>query len=124
MSMRFKIDGTDFSDCVQYSGRSETPRKIYGNNGMTTLDGTQIVDLVGIKYDLTVNMAPVQPARLAEFWNALKKDYIELEYDSGLENEAVTRWMIPDLAPVALLMHKIASGKNFYGGAALTLREK
>ena len=122
--MRFKINGVDFSDCVQYSGRSETLRKVYGNNGMIALDGTEIVDIVGIKHDLTVNIVPMQSARLSELATALSSAYVELEYDSGLENQAVTRWMIPDMGSVALALHKIALNQDFYADSTLTFREK
>jgi len=122
--MRFKINGVDYSDCVQYSGRSETLRKVYGNNGMIALDGTEIVDLVGIKHDLTVNIVPMKSDRLSQLVTALSDAYVELEYDSGLEGQAVTRWMIPDMSSVTLALHKIATNVDFYADMQLNFREK
>lgn len=122
--MRFKINGVDYSDCVQYSGRSETLRKVYGNNGMVALDGTEIVDLVGIKHDLVVNIVPMQSSRLSQLVTALSDAYVELEYDSGLEGQAVTRWMIPDMSSAVLALHKIATNQDFYNDMQLNFREK
>lgn len=121
--MIFLIDNVDFSGSVQYTERSETPRKVYGNNGMTAIDGTEIVDLVATKHDLKVVIRPMQSEQLAALAGAIASAYVDLTYFSALDNAEVTRRMIPEMGSVALALRKIATGEIFYNGAELNFRE-
>ena len=122
--MTFLLDGVDFSDCVQYRASSETMRKVYGDNGITTLDGTEIVDLIGVKYDLTVKIRPIKPERLTALAQKIANPYVTVTYFSGYRNSEVAVPMIPEMSDVVLGLMKLATDERFYIDSTLTFRQR
>lgn len=118
----FKIDGVDFSDYINKSGIIETPRRVTGPNGGTTLDGTHIEDLLTIKYDVEFIIKPLRPEQMKVLISALSKQYVALTYTSGARNADVTIAAVPSPSSIELLTYY--AGRSVYGNATVEFMER
>lgn len=93
MSLAISINGTDYSNLLQYTDRSETLRRVQGPNAGVARDGSDIYDDLAIKYDLQVNTKPFLSSQLASLVTLLSATTVTVVYFSALRNSTVTQTM-------------------------------
>lgn len=118
----FKINGKDFSDCINRYGLIETPRRIQGQNQGMSISGTDIDDLIAIKYDVEVTVKPIRANRLKALNDELSQSYVQIQYDSGLHNGIVRRIVKPSPSSVETLTYYAQRG--VFGNMTLNFTEK
>ena len=65
---------------------------------------------------------PLESATLNAIAAELSNPYVEVEYFSPLQNEIVTKWMIPTASTLATLL--LNGTGNLYGDMTLSFMEK
>lgn len=93
MSLAISINGTDYTDKLEYTNRSETLRRVIGPNAGVAINGEDIYDDLDIKYDLVVTTKPMTPTDLAALINNLQGVTFAVTFYSAMRNATVTQTM-------------------------------
>lgn len=80
-SFTFKINGEDFTDCVNKNSYA-TDYKAIESKRITTLDGVDHVQVVRYRGSLTVGINPLSKTRFAQLCTALAAPNLEISYHS------------------------------------------
>lgn len=119
--MIFMINGVDVSPCLYRYGLAIQYSKVYGGNGGTLMDGTEVVDLVKVRTILTAACNPLTSERLSKLAEVCREEYVIVDYEdpSGARQR---KEMIPELS--AATKSLTVGGITHWEGAVLTLRER
>lgn len=70
-----KIDGTSIWNLIEKGGVKRIPRKVYGQNGGDTLDGTHHLDVLAEKTDFEITCRPMSESEFGGLIDALSGTY-------------------------------------------------
>lgn len=119
------INGTDYSNLLEYTGRSETPRKVQGVNAGTARSGDDIYDYLQTKYDLQTSIRPCTPAQLEPLITELfNSETCEVSYFSFCRNTTVVQTMSIQNATATLAILRLYDGETFISNIPLSFRQK
>lgn len=81
------INGQDFSEYIQQkTDIKETMRKIVGPAQDTAVDGTEILDLLKVKWDPSFLLKPLPKSRMQQLISMMEMEKVTLQYTSITAN--------------------------------------
>lgn len=81
--MTLIINGQDFSNYIQQeTDISETMRKVVGPAQDTAVDGTDILDLLRVKWDPSFRLKPMPQAQMAQLIAMMEMEQVTVTYTS------------------------------------------
>lgn len=119
--MLFKLNGSDFSDCLVPSGLRAEMIPVYASQ-VTTLDGIKHTSISRWKSKITVSLLPMREGRAAELYEQLSSTPISVQYHNPLLGANVTQNM--EVSSFGILEGKINNTSTWWKSlSALVLEE-
>lgn len=85
--MTLIINGQDFSAYIQQkTDITETMRRIVGPAQDTAVDGTEILDLVKIKWDPAFRLKPLPKSMMQQLLAMMELEQVTIQYESVVQN--------------------------------------
>lgn len=125
MNLPISINGTDYTDCFEYTARAESLRRVSGKNTGIAKDGSEIFDDLAVKYDLKCTTIPVQPARLRSLVNEfIAASTVSVRYYSFFRNQYVIQDMRVDGLDAVLAMLRNQGNDAIVANVTVQFRQK
>lgn len=122
--MTLIINGQDFSNYIQQeTDISETMRKVVGPAQDTAVDGTDILDLLRVKWDPSFRLKPMPQAQMAQLIAMMEMEQVTLTYTSVVSGEL--RQNI-DMQPMSITVQyamTTANGVRIYADTPISFQE-
>lgn len=100
-----KINGTDITDYIAFSGVKWSRNDVDGSNAGRTLSGLMVRDRVATKIRLDITCRPLKLSELRTLLNLLLPVYVNVTYDDPMYG-VVTKRMYANNNPAEFLMRK------------------
>lgn len=120
--MTLIINGQDFSAYIQQkTDITETMRRIVGPAQDTAVDGTEILDLVKIKWDPAFRLKPLPKANMMQLIAMMEQEKVTIQYDSVVQNTLRTI----DAEPVSITVQYATdwNGQEIYADTPISFME-
>lgn len=122
--MTLIINGQDFSNYIQQeTDISETMRKIVGPAQDTAVDGTDILDLLKVKWDPSFRLKPMPQAQMAQLIAMMEMEQVTVTYTSVVSG--IVRSNI-DMQPMSMTVQyamTTANGVRIYADTPISFQE-
>lgn len=123
--MILTYNGADLSSYITKYGFVETPRIIEGWNKGVAMDGSDIPDVIAVKYDITLTLKPLTPAEVGVFWSLVggltSATYKSLTYTSANGNTRTIQARISSTGAAKVLE---TTERTYYNAIVITFSEK
>lgn len=122
--MTLIINGTDFSNYIQQeTDISETMRKIVGPAQDTAVDGTDILDLLKVKWDPSFLLKPMPQEQMAQLIAMMELEKVTLTYTSVVSGELRHNIDMQPLSMTVKYAMTTASGARIYADTPISFQE-
>lgn len=122
--MTLIINGTDFSNYIQQeTDISETMRKIVGPAQDTAVDGTDILDLLKVKWDPSFLLKPMPQAQMAQLISMMELEKVTLTYTSVVSGELRQDIDMQPLSMTVKYAMTTANGVRIYADTPISFQE-
>lgn len=122
--MTLIINGQDFSNYIQQeTDISETMRKVVGPAQDTAVDGTDILDLLKVKWDPSFRLKPMPQAQMAQLIAMMEMEQVTVTYTSVVSG--IVRSNI-DMQPMSMTVQyamTTANGVRIYADTPISFQE-
>ena len=120
--MTLIINGQDFSAYIQQkTDITETMRRIVGPAQDTAVDGTEILDLVKIKWDPAFRLNPLPKSMMQKLIAMMEQEQVTIKYESVVQNTLRTI----DAEPVSITVQFATywNGEEIYADTPISFME-
>lgn len=122
--MTLIINGTDFSNYIQQeTDISETMRKIVGPAQDTAVDGTDILDLLKVKWDPSFLLKPMPQEQMAQLIAMMELEKVTLTYTSVVSGELRQNIDMQPLSMTVKYAMTTAKGVRIYADTPISFQE-
>lgn len=121
--MTLIINGTDFSSYIQQKvDIVESPRRVEGGNGGTSIDFDEIYDEGVTKYDASFRLKPMPASMIRVLLAAVEQVPCDVIYTSMLTD--TTRAIEARVSIGTISYLTTAQGERIYGESSITITER
>ena len=122
--MTLIINGQDFSDYIQQeTDITETMRKVVGPAQDTAVDGTDILDLLKVKWDPSFLLKPMPQAQMAQLIAMMSLEQVTLTYTSVVSGDLRTNVDMQPLSMTVQYAMTTRSGVRIYADCPISFQE-
>ena len=122
--MTLIINGQDFSNYIQQeTDISETMRKVVGPAQDTAVDGTDILDLLRVKWDPSFRLKPMPQAQMAQLIAMMEMEQVTVTYTSVVSGTLRSNI---DMQPISMTVQyamTTANGVRIYADTPISFQE-
>lgn len=122
--MTLIINGQDFSNYIQQeTDISETMRKVVGPAQDTAVDGTDILDLLKVKWDPSFRLKPMPQAQMAQLIAMMEMEQVTVTYTSVVSGTVRSNI---DMQPMSITVQyamTTANGVRIYADTPISFQE-
>lgn len=122
--MTLIINGQDFSNYIQQeTDISETMRKVVGPAQDTAVDGTDILDLLRVKWDPSFRLKPMPQAQMAQLIAMMEMEQVTVTYTSVVSGTVRSNI---DMQPMSITVQyamTTANGVRIYADTPISFQE-
>lgn len=124
--MTFVLSGVDYSDKVEVSGYTVTPRKVKGTSAGELIDGETLEDLIVVKTDLQVNIVSTVESDTSAIAYACSGEYVGLKFSDPITGTDLEGTYIPTINGIEMAIDKGEehNNKRYYYGFSISFKEK
>ena len=122
--MTLIINGQDFSNYIQQeTDISETMRKIVGPAQDTAVDGTDILDLLKVKWDPSFLLKPMPQAQMAQLIAMMEMEQVTVTYTSVVSGTVRSNIDMQPLSMTVKYAMTTPSGVRIYAETPISFQE-
>lgn len=122
--MTLIINGQDFSNYIQQeTDISETMRKVTGPAQDTAVDGTDILDLLKVKWDPSFRLKPMPQAQMTQLIAMMEMEQVTVTYTSVVSGTVRSNI---DMQPMSITVQyamTTANGVRIYADTPISFQE-
>lgn len=125
--MIFKMGGIDYSDKVEITGYTVTPRRVVGTSEGDLLSGDHIADVLKIKTDLSLNFVATSEEDTSDIAYACSGEYVNLEFSDPITASALSGVYEPEIEGIKMAIDEGAissNNKRYWYGFNVFFKEK
>lgn len=122
--MTLIINGQDFSNYIQQeTDISETMRKIVGPAQDTAVDGTDILDLLKVKWDPSFRLKPMPQAQMAQLIAMMEMEQVTVTYTSVVSGTVRSNIDMQPMSMTVQYAMTTANGVRIYADTPISFQE-
>lgn len=122
--MTLIINGQDFSNYIQQeTDISETMRKVVGPAQDTAVDGTDILDLLRVKWDPSFRLKPMPQAQMAQLIAMMEMEQVTVTYTSVVSGTVRSNIDMQPLSMTVKYAMTTANGVRIYADTPISFQE-
>lgn len=122
--MTLIINGQDFSNYIQQeTDISETMRKVVGPAQDTAVDGTDILDLLKVKWDPSFRLKPMPQAQMAQLIAMMEMEQVTVTYTSVVSGTVRSNIDMQPMSMTVQYAMTTANGVRIYADTPISFQE-
>lgn len=122
--MTLIINGQDFSNYIQQeTDISETMRKVVGPAQDTAVDGTDILDLLKVKWDPSFRLKPMPQAQMAQLIAMMEMEQVTVTYTSVVSGTVRSNIDMQPMSMTVQYAMTAANGARIYADTPISFQE-
>lgn len=122
--MTLIINGQDFSNYIQQeTDISETMRKVVGPAQDTAVDGTDILDLLRVKWDPSFRLKPMPQAQMAQLIAMMEMEQVTVTYTSVVSGTVRSNIDMQPMSMTVQYAMTTANGVRIYADTPISFQE-
>lgn len=122
--MTLIINGQDFSNYIQQeTDISETMRKVTGPAQDTAVDGTDILDLLKVKWDPSFRLKPMPQAQMTQLIAMMEMEQVTVTYTSVVSGTVRSNIDMQPMSMTVQYAMTTANGVRIYADTPISFQE-